>query len=145
MNEVEDKIDRRGFLSYLLWGVPLSVLLSKWKKIIKVDYDNLIFLYEDKIAGFYFSEGWEYFSRLKVGDRLILSTEKDNPYDNNAVEIYHKKSGRKLGYISRDLNKIIFKLLNKGFEFKLKLSDKFEDNFYNYREISYKIWIIINN
>lgn len=64
------------------------------------------------IAGFSYYEGCIAFKNLKIGTKLTLKAEPTNPYDKNAIEIYYKKY--KLGYVPREINRIISKLLLCG-------------------------------
>lgn len=49
------------------------------------------------IAGFQYSDGALVLGDLKVGDKLTLCAERDNPHDPEAVAIYYGKT--KLGYV----------------------------------------------
>lgn len=79
------------------------------------------------IAGFSYYEGCVVFSKLTIGKKLHLKTEPDNTYDKNAVAIYYKK--HKLGFIPRDKNTAIAKLLACGihvFEARIQRIDASE-------------------
>ena len=65
------------------------------------------------IAGFSYYEGAIAFSELKIGTELTLTLEPENKYDNNAVALYFQDL--KLGFMPRDENRIIAKLLKLGF------------------------------
>jgi hypothetical protein len=138
----DKKIDRRGFISQLLLGIPLSSVLLKWGRFPWRKKDGgYIYLYEDRVAGFFYHKGFKHFSRLRVGDELILKKEPDNSFDERAVEIYHRKTGMKLGYISRELNRVIFQLMENGSEFRVVISALEDDELYNYRDVYYRIWL----
>ena len=47
------------------------------------------------LAGFRYHEAVEVWDELRVGDRLELARERDNPHDANAVSVSWR--GRKLG------------------------------------------------
>lgn len=49
------------------------------------------------IAGFQYADGALVLSDLKVGDKLTLCAERDNPHDPEAVAIYYGNT--KLGYV----------------------------------------------
>lgn len=49
------------------------------------------------IAGFQYADGALVLGDLKVGDKLSLCAERDNPHDPEAVAIYYGKT--KLGYV----------------------------------------------
>jgi len=62
------------------------------------------------LAGFAYWDGVEVFNDLKVGSRLELRPESDNPYDPEAVAIFYEN--KKLGYIPRASNAQISQLLH---------------------------------
>lgn len=65
------------------------------------------------IAGFTFNDGVEVFEQLRVGRKVELRLEEDNKFDPRAVAIYFE--GKKLGFVPRSENRIIYKLLKVGF------------------------------
>lgn len=64
------------------------------------------------LAGFTYYDGIEVFNQLKVGTKLRLVPEPDNPYDAKAVAIYFGES--KVGFVPRSDNRTISKILNLG-------------------------------
>ena len=54
------------------------------------------------VSGFQRYDGADVLGKLKVGQKLKMVGEPDNPYDPNAIELYYK--GAKLGYVPRDDN-----------------------------------------
>ena len=67
-----------------------------------------------EIAGIEYYEALFVINEMKVGDKLILKLEKNNIYDENAVEIYYKDT--KLGYIPRSANYSIARIMNAGWD-----------------------------
>jgi len=65
------------------------------------------------ISGFTYYEGALAFNQLKIGTALRLEAEPENKYDPRAVAIYYKD--HKLGFVPRNENRIIYKLLEIGF------------------------------
>jgi hypothetical protein len=65
------------------------------------------------IAGFKYYDGLEAVEKLKLGASVRLEPEPDNPYDPEAVAIYHEDS--KLGYIPKAKNSEISVLLYFGY------------------------------
>ncbi|NJN27028.1 MAG: DNA-binding protein [Cyclobacteriaceae bacterium] len=65
------------------------------------------------LAGFTYYDGAEVFGQLKVGSKLKMKAEPNNRYDARAVALYY--DGRKLGFVPRNENAIISKLLNLGY------------------------------
>ncbi len=66
------------------------------------------------IAGFGFWEGCEAFEHLKIGTKLELVREADNPFDPYAVAIYYDEY--KLGFIPRTSNHDISKYMDMGLD-----------------------------
>lgn len=66
------------------------------------------------IAGFQCWDGALALPNLKVGQKLKLKSEFDNPADPCAITIYHK--GTKLGYVPRDKNATIAQLMFFGYK-----------------------------
>lgn len=64
------------------------------------------------IAGFKNYDGTFVLSKLKVGKKLDLVPEIDNPYDPCAVKICRK--GTKLGYVPKSENEMLSHLLFYG-------------------------------
>lgn len=67
------------------------------------------------IAGLAFGDGPDVVDQLRVGDRLTLTREPDNPHDRLAVRV--DWNGRKLGYLPRPENAGIARLMNEGGRF----------------------------
>lgn len=66
------------------------------------------------IAGFTFYDGPIAFKALEIGTQLKLVYEPDNKYDAKAVAIFFEDL--KLGYIPRNENSPVSKLLEMGYE-----------------------------
>ena len=73
------------------------------KVIIGEKEEKRIYLGDFFIAGFKYYEGEEVIKELKEGEELKFKRQKENEYDEKAIEIY-SGSGKKLGYIPMDLN-----------------------------------------
>ena len=65
-----------------------------------------------QIAGFQYHDGADVLKKLKVGTKLDLVAEFDNPYDANAIAIKYK--GVHLGYVPREKNYLLAQLLYFG-------------------------------
>lgn len=61
------------------------------------------------ISGLQYYDAYKIMTILKVGAELDLRNELDNPYDCEAVAVYY--GDIKLGYIPREVNGLITKLL----------------------------------
>ncbi|GGL43448.1 HIRAN domain-containing protein [Sporolactobacillus putidus] len=78
------------------------------------------------IAGFTYYDGLDVIEELTLGKSVDLVVEPDNPYDPEAVAIFYQN--KKLGYIPKDRNTMISKILYFGhgdiFEAKIQFADK---------------------
>ena len=81
---------------------------------MKEDVRNTIsrFVASFNLAGFTYYEGVDVFDKLKIGTKLTMMAEPFNPHDHYAIAIYYK--GKKLGFVPRNHNRIISKLMNYG-------------------------------
>jgi hypothetical protein len=71
-----------------------------------------IYLLQSFIRGFRFYEGPELLQAMKEGDMLELVREPNNPHDNCAVALHFNQ--HKLGYLPREDNEILSRLLDAG-------------------------------
>jgi hypothetical protein len=72
------------------------------------------------LAGFRYHAGAEVWDELRVGDRLDLEREPDNPYDANAISVSWR--GRKLGYVPRRDNAALAWGLDRGQALRARIS-----------------------
>jgi hypothetical protein len=64
------------------------------------------------LAGFRYGEASLVWADLRLGDRLDLVREPDNPHDRNAVRV--EWQGRKLGYVPRTENGALAWAMDRG-------------------------------
>lgn len=64
------------------------------------------------VAGFSHWYGLEVIGDMKVGGKLDLVSEPDNPYDSQAVAVYFK--GTKIGFVPESCNGTLSKLIFFG-------------------------------
>lgn len=64
------------------------------------------------IAGFQYADGALVLGDLKVGDKLTLCAERDNPHDPEAVAIYYGNT--KLGYVPGNGTVKILSQIDRG-------------------------------
>jgi len=64
------------------------------------------------LAGYRYHEPVAAWPELRVGDRLGLVREPDNPHDANAVRV--EWNGRMLGYVPRDQNQALAWAMDRG-------------------------------
>ena len=72
------------------------------------------------LAGFRYHEAAEVWTELRVGDRLELARERDNPHDANAISVSWR--GRKLGYVPRHENAALAWGLDRGAQLAARIS-----------------------
>ncbi len=82
-----------------------------------------VLLLDTVVAGFQYYQGEKVWSRLKEGQPLRLARERNNPYDEKAVEVY--RQNEKLGYIPRIDNSVISQLMDRGAGLKARI-DRFQ-------------------
>lgn len=74
--------------------------------------EALIVMQRSPLAGYRHHEGPQAWPELRVGDRLALVREPENPYDANAVRVEWR--GRMLGYVPRRENAAVARHLDRG-------------------------------
>lgn len=74
--------------------------------------EALIVVQRSPLAGFRHYDGREVWQEMKVGDRLELVREADNPYDAGAIRVAWR--GRKLGYVPRRDNAAVARQMDRG-------------------------------
>jgi hypothetical protein len=72
------------------------------------------------LAGFRYYAAAEVWDQLRVGDRLELSREVENPHDGNAVAVAWR--GRKLGYVPKRDNAALAWGLDRGERLQARIS-----------------------
>ena len=72
------------------------------------------------LAGFRYHAATEVWHELRVGDRLELAREPDNPHDRNAVRVLWR--GRVLGYVPRRENAALAWALDRGTPLRARIS-----------------------
>jgi hypothetical protein len=72
------------------------------------------------LAGFGYHEAGKVWHRLRIGDRLELIREHENPHDSNAIAVTWR--GRKLGYVPRRDNAALAWGLDRGERLQARIS-----------------------
>lgn len=75
---------------------------------------------ESPLAGFQFHEGKRLWGNLRIGDRLDLIRDPDNPYDARAVRV--EWQGHFLGFVPRADNETIARQLDRGAKLKARIT-----------------------
>lgn len=77
-------------------------------------------LIDSAVAGFRYYSGEEIWRKLEPGRPLSLRREPKNPFDYDAVEIYHENE--KLGYIPRPDSSVVAQLMDRGIDLAARIS-----------------------
>ena len=75
---------------------------------------------ESPLAGFQFHEGKRLWGDLRVGDRLDLIREPDNPHDTRAVRV--ERQGHFLGYVPRADNEAVARQIDRGARLEARIA-----------------------
>lgn len=115
-------MQRRGFLQRLSGIVlaPLGLWLAKPAIATRCSI-----ILECRIAGFHYHHGPALWKRLTEGDPLSLHRERDNPHDRRAVALHWR--GRRIGYVPRNVNRAIARLLDEGRSLEARIDRLYAD------------------
>lgn len=107
-----------------------------------------LFFKECHLAGAKYYDLDEVFDYLRVGSQLKLIREKNNPHDENAVQVAFNKDGEDylIGYIPRTDNEALAALLEMGWDrvFRCTICRINPEAYYE-SQIHLKISIVKNN
>jgi len=133
-------VRRRDFLKSLLI-LPLVTVAAKISAIPKIEIKRSkrwrIFLQKSLVAGLPFYSLYLVEDKLRVGDHLRLVREPNNRYDAKAVEIYWRDY--KLGYLPRDENAIVSRILDRGGNLTARITDL--RDWYFEKDVELEIWL----
>ena len=87
---------------------------------LEADESIRLLVQNSPLAGFRYHAGAELWRELRVGDRLDLARERDNPHDANAVAVLWR--GHKLGYVPRRENAALAWGLARGTPLRARIS-----------------------
>jgi len=82
--------------------------------------EALIIVQRSPLAGLRYHEGGQVWNDMKLGDRLELVREPDNPYDASAIRVEWR--GRKLGYLPRRENAAVSRQLDRGVPLEARIT-----------------------
>ncbi len=121
--------DIHGFME--LYRLPTKSLLIEQKKLSKItaklflhylkeiklpDSSLGVCLGEFYLAGTQFIDNMsELIQSLQINDKVVVVSEKNNPYDNRAVKVLTPEN-IKLGYLPKQMNHVPSYMLNNGTE-----------------------------
>jgi hypothetical protein len=101
-----------------LWRV--AALLAFASASAHADERLHLMVQNSPLAGFRYHAAVEVWQELRVGDRLELAREPDNPHDANAIAVLWR--GRKLGYVPRRENAALAWGLDRGTPLRARIS-----------------------
>ncbi|MGI6767972.1 MAG: HIRAN domain-containing protein [Bacilli bacterium] len=78
--------------------------------------------FHTKVVGVTFENRQDYIKGMKIGEKIRLERDKNNPYDKNAIKVINAK-GNQIGFISKELASKIAGKMDKGIKFRVAVSD----------------------
>jgi len=125
-------MNRRNILKNLGAFLGAAALYPAQKVIAsQVPSIKETFVLATRIAGTSYVDEIDSIARnLEIGEILSVVRELKNEYDNLAVKILNNKN-QKLGYIPMDEREVIARLLDAGYDFKIKVSNIEKINYWN--------------
>ena len=100
-----------------VWRVGLLLALVATRAQTQ---ETTLVVQSSPLAGFRYHAAADVWDELRVGDRLELTRERDNPHDANAVSVSWR--GRKLGYVPRHENAALAWGLDRGAQLAARIS-----------------------
>jgi len=97
-----------------------SVLLCALAGGVAAEEGVRLLVQSSPLAGYRYHAAAQLWPQLRVGDRLELAREADNPHDSNAVSVSWR--GRKLGYVPRRENAALAWGLDRGEPLRARIS-----------------------
>lgn len=108
-------MQRRRFLQSLFSALGLAALPPA-----RAEASPWVRLQVSPLAGFQHHDGETVWPVLRPGDRLTLAREPHNRYDPQAVRVEWK--GFTLGYVPRDENRTVARLLDRGAKLEARVA-----------------------
>ena len=128
-------MNRIDFLKQVLLGGAL-LFVPKHSSENEPKATKEIRLSSPYIAGFQYYNGVELEQILKENDSLILKRESQNTHDCYAIEVF--SGSNKLGYLPRDENKVIARMMDQGMAVKARII-KINPEVNPYRKVKMKV------
>ena len=132
-------MNRKQFIKIIseqILGLGIVLFLFKDRKAV-IPRDTITIV-ECYIAGYFYYEGAKIENLINKNDILYLKRERQNIYDNNAIEVFWRQN--KLGYIPRIFNKTIRNIMDAGIPVYSRIKEKYSD-FPTYKRINIEILI----
>lgn len=129
-------MNRIDFLKQLLLGGALLFVPKPSSENVPKETRE-IRLSSPYIAGFQYYQGLELEQMLKENDGLILKREPQNTHDCYAIEVF--TDSNKLGYLPREENKVIARMMDQGITVKGRIV-KVNPEASPYRKVKMKLF-----
>ncbi|MBA4411465.1 MAG: hypothetical protein C0397_18855 [Odoribacter sp.] len=129
-------MNRIDFLKQLLLGGALLFVPEHSSENVPKEAGE-IRLSAPYIAGFQYYKGVEVEQMLKENDSLILKRESQNTHDCYAIEVFN--GNNKLGYLPREENKVIARMMDQGIAVKARII-KINPEDHPYRKVKMKVF-----
>lgn len=137
LSEINSKaMNRIDFLKQVLLGGAL-LFVPKHSSENEPKATREIRLSSPYIAGFQYYKSLELDQMLKENDSLILKREPLNNYDCYAIEVF--SGSNKLGYLPREENKVIARMMDQGMTVKAKII-KIKPEEHPYRRVKAEVF-----
>lgn len=78
--------------------------------------------FHTKVVGVTFDGRQECIRKMKIGERIRLERDPNNPHDANAVKVLNEK-GEHIGFISKDLARKLAAKMDRGVKYRAAVSD----------------------
>jgi HIRAN domain len=101
-----------GLSKLRLVGAAILLLALQFSSLAGAQTQSRILLQHGAVHGFRHYDGKAVWNEMKVHDLLSLVREPENPYDAKAVRVDWQ--GHKLGYVPRDDNVDLARLIDNG-------------------------------
>jgi hypothetical protein len=101
-----------------LWRIAALFVLAVAN--LRAEESIRLLVQHSPLAGFRYHAAAQVWDHLRVGDRLDLARERDNPHDANAVVVLWR--GHKLGYVPRRENAALAWGLDRGMPLRARIS-----------------------
>ena len=124
---------RIDFLKSLFAGSTLLFL----PKTVMDNPAHEIRLSSPYLAGFQYYQGPEIETQLRENNLLTLKREPTNPHDCYAIEVF--QDNVKLGYLPRNENKVIARMMDQGVTVKARILEV-DPEVYAYRKVKMNVF-----
>lgn len=129
-------MNRTHFFKYLFLGLT-SLMFFRKSRGNAQDKRCEIRLCSPFVAGFQYYDGFDVRHLLCTDDLLFLKREPANARDCYAIEVFQGEA--KLGYLPRDENKVVARMMDQGVKVKARIIDIDRDESY-YHKIKMKVF-----